>query len=57
VFKKISAENQSKKITLFFDVAKRPPFPQPPEIIVGRFLPEIEVGTISARDYLWQSLR
>ena len=30
VLKKISAENQSKKITLFFDVAKRPPFPQPP---------------------------
>ena len=28
--KKISAKNQSKKITLFFDVAKRPTFPQPP---------------------------
>jgi hypothetical protein len=33
VLKKISAENQSKKITLFFDVAKRPPFPQPPGLL------------------------
>jgi hypothetical protein len=29
--RKISAQNQSKKIT-FFDVAKRPAFPQPPGI-------------------------
>ena len=27
---KISGKNQSKKFTLFFDVAKRPTFPQPP---------------------------
>jgi hypothetical protein len=25
--------------------------------IMARFLPEIKVGTISARDYLWQSLQ
>jgi hypothetical protein len=24
---------------------------------LAQFLPEIKVGTISARDYLWQSLR
>ena len=35
VLKKISAENQSKKITHFFDVAKRPPFPQPPGELLG----------------------